>query len=1322
MKKIIKFGLLTLALFIFAACANPFDPSAYYNELGNNGVVRIYIGENSQQSRTVQPGLDAIAGYQLTFTGGTHDPVDITGVNYADITLEDGEWTITATAYKKDGEIGNNDDSVASGSISITISNGAVSGSVPSIILRPLTVSDGEGGTLHYDITLDYGVSGYLKLWEIDGISTVSAFGTSGVLTINNSTADDFTYTAGRYIIEVKLTSGSNIAFRREVIEIWEGTITAFVFAPDEYLDPSAVLANSEAALSEADTKINDKAIGIGTGSGINEQNPKTYTFRTANAGNVSITFAFELDSIGATYSWALNTGDVPDVEYSTETLPTDFSTNNVLWVKAVSEDGGKTVYYKFAIVPPPPPSYKSPFTDADYNPGRISGTINWNTPANDYLSDITGYRIYYGRTETEKFDTQPVYPLSGVISKYTESQTVDSNTVLPTGVKFFLIYSCNATGDYSGCLAIPIIDLAIDPGAGGFGAFTVTGTVGISYSSPYLTITQSGFYYITGDGTETTDCIRVSGSNIIVNIVLKDANINVSGTANTVAFDANQNNDEGVTVNLTLEGTNTLRSGNDKAGLHVPSNTTIDISGGGTLNAAGGSNGAGIGGNNNEAAGSITINDCTVTASGGQYGAGIGGGQYGSGGTVTINGGTVTATGQYAGAGIGGGNRGAGGTVTINGGTIIANGGTYFGLNGSNYYDYGGAGIGGSVGSSGTVTINGGTVTATGGSTGAGIGSGSSSGDYGTAGGTVTINGGTVIATGGGYTGAGIGGGGVSGYNSTAGAGGTVTINGGTVTATGGSYSGAGIGGGGKSGTQWGYGGAGGTVTINGGTVTANGGSNGAGIGGGGGLSYGGGASGTVTINNNAVIFASFVQPTLTDGGNVNDAIVFNGNNGTVYGDFILSSNLTITNDKNLTIPAGKRLTIPGNVTLQNNGIIFNSGTVIGNISGNQPVQPPFVISGSTMYTYEGRVLTITGDGTYTISMRSGLAVTTTDNVVVASGVTADITLSGVNINSGVCAFDMTRATVNLTLVGANVLRSGNDRAGLAVPTNSTLVITEESTGSLTATGGNNSAGIGGGNSGAGGTVTISGGTVTAIGGNTGAGIGGGFNSAGGTVTISGGTVTATGGESGAGIGGGNSGAGGMVTINDGTVTATGGNYGGAGIGGGRDGAGGTVIINGGTVTGTGGYNGAGIGGGNSNSGSSYGAGGTVTISGGTVTATGGQYGGAGIGGGGNYGSAGSIDISDDAVIFASSIQPTLIEGDNVDDSIIFIGNTGTLYGNVTLGMNVTFAAGRVLTISSGKSLSIPDSVTLTNNGTINVESGGTVTGTVTGNQPVFE
>jgi hypothetical protein len=250
------------------------------------------------------------------------------------------------------------------------------------------------------------------------------------------------------------------------------------------------------------------------------------------------------------------------------------------------------------------------------------------------------------------------------------------------------------------------------------------------------------------------------------------------------------------------------------------------------------------------------------------------------------------------------------------------------------------------------------------------------------------------------------------------------------------------------------------------------------------------------------------------------------------------------------------------------------------------------------TNWTYNSGVFTVTGDVTITGN-------TTTNRIVVQSGATANITLDGVSITSNACAFDMTGATVHLTLAGTNTLKSGTDKAGISVPSDAKLTIS--GSGSLEATGGNDSyggAGIGGDYNSAGGEIIINSGTVTAKGGNGNygsgaAGIGGGYGGAGGAITINGGTVTATGGGAnnsylygGAGIGGGHDGAGGYITIYDGTVKATGG-YGGAGIGGGNGGAGGYITIYDGTVTATGLY-GSGIGGG-------YGsAGGYITIKGG--------------------------------------------------------------------------------------------------------------------------
>jgi hypothetical protein len=1270
---IVKLGFLSLAVLVLWGCSNPFEPPLQKPvDNDETALVRIYIGESA--ARTVQPGGDDIAGYRLAFTGGgTHDPVDITGTGHADVYLGNGTWTITATAYKLYSVIGNSNDAVASGSISVTVSGGAVSGTVPPIILGPLGT---ENGTLHYEISFDSGVSGYLKLWHIDGFTVIDNFGSNGELSFSSSPNDNFGLPAGRYIAEVKLTNRfGRIAFSREVVEIWANTTTSFTFSPSVYLDPNAVSANSKATLSETNSTFNNIQIGSGTGSGISEQDPKTYTIGTSNREDVLITLMFEANSRFSTVSWATNTGSVPDGTYSTTAFPTNFSTNNVLWIKAVSEDGSETVFYKFVFTLPPPSN--GSFTDTDYNAGRISGTIEWTRVSDsDLAAGIDGYRIYYGSNATTKLFGFSMYPQTGSIHPFTETQVVETNTELPSGAKYFLIYSCNGATEYPVCLAIPIIDLAM---GGTFGDFTVTGTnaSGISYSSPYLTITQSGIYYITG--TTTNDCIRVQGENITVDIVLKDVNVNVNNTA----FDANTNNSEGVTVNLTIEGTNTLRSGSDyRAGLRVPPNGTLNIAGTGSLTARSSSSGAGIGGNYNEGNGVISIKSGTVTANsndGNGGGSGIGSGNGGSDGTINIEGGTIAIS-HTTDAGIGGN----GANINITGGIVNVTAGSQTG---------GGAGIKGA-----NINITGGVVTVRGSNP---IGYYQKGGN-GIDGEKINITGGTVTAYGGNGTGTyTYGGTGINGEN--------ISITGGVITATGGGST--------ASGSTGIYSN---TISITGGTVTANGTNgrespyNGTGIGG----EY----YGTIVMSD-ALVFATSIYQSLTEGDNVLNSIVFIGNVGTLYGNFTLRNDLTVTNTRSLSVPPRRTLTIPENVTLTNNGTIFiyGGGTIIGTVIGNQPLSQVFIVSGDTGYTYTEEILTITGNGTYTIGMNNGFTSSIFDRITVAAGVNANITLSGINIDvsrmNNVCTFDMTGATVNLTLTGDNVLKSGEQRAGIEAPDGSTLVIT--GSGSLAATGSSWSAGIGGTRDNSGGNISITGGSVTATGGQYGSGIGGGYNGGGGTINIEGGSVTARGGDYGAGIGGGSYRGGGDISITGGSVTATGG-WNAAGIGGGSSsgGGGGNISITGGSVTATGGgQNGSGIGGGSS------GEGGNISITGGSVTATGSQYG-PGIGGSEYYG-IGNITVNNNAVIFASSIRPTLTEGDNVNNSIIFIENDGTLYGNVTFGMDVTFAAGQVLAIAVGKSLTIPIGITLTNNGTINNE--GTInrygvidgSGTITGNQP---
>ena len=483
---------------------------------------------------------------------------------------------------------------------------------------------------------------------------------------------------------------------------------------------------------------------------------------------------------------------------------------------------------------------------------------------------------------------------------------------------------------------------------------------------------------------------------------------------------------------------------------------------------------------------------------------------KIGSGNTIgklTIQGsasGTATVTGGAGGAGIGGGHQGSGTNITISGGTITATGGTDTVTDG-----LGGAGIGGGAKSFGSaITISGGTVTASS-DNGAGIGGGK--GGSGT---NITISGGIVIARG--NSGAGIGGG-------FKGSGSDITISGGIVTA--GSDEGAGIGGGND--------GSGSDITISGGSVKAEAGEKANAIGGG----FGREAF-TPTNDKDPVYLLTIANPDSAE----------------VYIDGVLYSPVNHkaagSNDGNLyayltgethEIKVGEKTYI----------YVFDSG------SSTFTVAPltAYATNGGTLtygvdYTYENNVLTIKSDTAVTIA-NTDPDKATTDRIEVADGVSADITLAGVNIDvsssSNTAAFqiaDNSTGNVTITLADGseNTLKSGKNCAGLQKNGEGDTIgkLTIQSgasgTGKLNATG-VNGAGIGGGYKGSGTNITISGGTVTATSSYSGAGVGGGINGDGLGIIISGGSVKAEAGENANAIGGGSGKDAATPTLADGTT-----------------------------------------------------------------------------------------------------------------------------------------------------------------------------------------
>ena len=340
------------------------------------------------------------------------------------------------------------------------------------------------------------------------------------------------------------------------------------------------------------------------------------------------------------------------------------------------------------------------------------------------------------------------------------------------------------------------------------------------------------------------------------------------------------------------------------------------------------------------------------------------------------------------------------------------------------------------------------------------------------------------------------------------------------------------------------------------------------------------------------------------------------------------------------------------------------------------------FLVTGGfagTDYIFEQEILAVLSDRPVTIR-NADPEQASAQMIAVVSGVDADVTLAGVEIDReaetgpAFLIADGSDGDVTVTLAAGteNILRAGYKGAGLQ-KSGTAGTLTLRGDGSLLALGDTGGAGIGGGQWASASGIRIEGGTIQTLGSDGGAGIGGGYRGNGTDITITGGTVTARGSDP-ERIS--------LITIHGRTYASPAGR-GGAGIGGGYDGGGVRITITGGTVTACGAYGGAGIGGGQFNTGNpaskavrgdrSRGA--DITITGGTVTARGGSKA-AGIGGG-CCGDGEDITITGGLVdAGGGSTQSKTVLGRNAGAGI-----GGGAYG----GANYGDGAGRRITITGG-------------------------------------
>ncbi len=271
--------------------------------------------------------------------------------------------------------------------------------------------------------------------------------------------------------------------------------------------------------------------------------------------------------------------------------------------------------------------------------------------------------------------------------------------------------------------LIIDITTCAANLDKDGFSLVYRDGTMSQKYKT-------DGEYTFIGSSNVRSRFIKVlEGAN--VKLTFEDLNLNHSKNRWTCAMELEKRS----ITELTLKGSNALRSGTTRAGIDIAETAKLIINEStGSLLVEGGAAGAGIGGSADEPCGSVEIRGGTVDARGYHGAAGIGQGSRGQNGEFSVSGGMVRASGGYGAAGFGGGSGGSGGTAKVSGGTLIAKGGLKAPGIGSGAESL-------NFGSS----ITGGTVAATGGKGAAGIGSGVDA-----SGCSATISGGIVQAAGG--------------------------------------------------------------------------------------------------------------------------------------------------------------------------------------------------------------------------------------------------------------------------------------------------------------------------------------------------------------------------------------------------------------------------------------------------------------------------------------------------------------------------------------------------------------------------------------------
>ena len=164
-------------------------------------------------------------------------------------------------------------------------------------------------------------------------------------------------------------------------------------------------------------------------------------------------------------------------------------------------------------------------------------------------------------------------------------------------------------------------------------------------------------------------------------------------------------------------------------------------------------------------------------------------------------------------------------------------------------------------------------------------------------------------------------------------------------------------------------------TLSVEGGSLTASGST---------GISFDSASSKTVsatklTVRNNAIVRANDVGSKISNvdlqigkGNNSSGGIVFDGNQGTVYGSVELQEDLTIGKGETLTIPEGASLNTGSHEVIVNGGTLTGGDEITGTVKYAPTITTASLPNGTVNEEYS-QTLAATGSDTITWSVTSG-------------------------------------------------------------------------------------------------------------------------------------------------------------------------------------------------------------------------------------------------------------------------------------------------------------------------------------------------------------